>query len=92
MTHPPILEFTPIKPKSKREEEKDKIGALLEQEIRELVYKKIKGLYSRADTMSGYELDGYECEDPEDLIWSICSYIEGNFKWKKRPSLEEFTS
>ena len=91
MTHPPILEFVPVKPKSKREEEKDFVGGYLEQAVRGVVYSKVQALYSRADTMSGYELDGYECEDPEELVWSICEYIENNFKWKRRPKLDEFT-
>jgi len=82
-----ILEFTPMRERTKKGREKDSIDSYLSQSIRDIVYEKVQGLYSRADTMSGYELDGYECEDPEELISSIFDFIEQNFKWKRKPVL-----
>jgi len=86
-----VLEFTLMKPRTKKEKERDKVGAYLKHEIRELVSKHIKGLWSRADTMSGYDLDGYECEDPEELITCIQFFIEGNFHWKRKPVIDSHT-
>ena len=84
-----MLKFVLLKTPTKKELEKQALASSLDSLLRKILYNHLDAIETRADTMSGYELCGYECPDPEELLTDIYYFIEVNFQWRKKPNLNQ---
>lgn len=57
-------------------EEPDEKDRELEQDLRNIVFKQIIPVTYPADTFSGYDIDHYDWDDPEQLIVDLFDYIK----------------